>query len=74
VRLFPRPDLVVLLEISPQEAMRRKDDIPSADYLESRQAIYRSIAAGVDAASVDAARPVEEVQRAITEIVKGALK
>jgi thymidylate kinase len=72
-RMFPRPDLVLLLEITPEEAMRRKDDIPSAGYLEKREAVYRSIAAAVGARNIDAAKPVQEVRAGIREIVKGAI-
>jgi dTMP kinase len=72
-RIFPAPDLVVLLEVAPQEALRRKTDIPSVGYLEERETVYRSIAAAVGAVSVDAGKPLEEVQLRIREIVKGAL-
>jgi dTMP kinase len=72
-RLFPRPDRVVLLDLPPEEAMRRKDDIPSIEYLESRRPVYHIIAKSVGAGVVDAARPVEEVQAELRTLVEGIL-
>jgi dTMP kinase len=70
-RVFPRPDLVILLRITPEEAMHRKDDIPSADYLEQREALYGSIAEAVGARVIDGAKPVAEVEAEIREVVRG---
>jgi thymidylate kinase len=68
--IFPRPELVLFLEITPEEAMRRKDDIPSIQYLEEREPIYRAIAEALGAVPVDGNGPREQVQTAIREIVK----
>jgi thymidylate kinase len=70
-RLFPRPDLVVLLDITPEEAMQRKDDIPSIEYLKERRAAYRVIGEAVGAVEVDAGKPIGEVQARIREATKG---
>ena len=70
-RLFPRPDKVILLEIPPEESMKRKDDIPSIEYLESRHPVYHIIAERVNAGIVDAAKPVEEVQADIRREIAG---
>lgn len=72
-RLFPGPDLVLLLEITPEDAMKRKDDIPSVRYLEDREAIYRRIATAVGAITIDAGRPIEEVQFRIRDVVTGGV-
>ena len=72
--LFPRPHIVIHLAIEPEDAMRRKDDIPSLGYLEEREAVYEMIGRAVDAVTVDAGRPVEEVQARIRDIIKGAVK
>ena len=73
-RLFPKPQIVVLLAIAPEEPMKRKDDIPSIRYLEEREAVYETIGLDVGAVRVDAGRPVEEVQTAIRNAVKGVMK
>jgi thymidylate kinase len=71
---FPKPDLVLLLEIAPEEAMGRKDDIPSLSYLKEREGLYDIVGRAVGAVRVDAAGPVEEVQGRISEAVEGALR
>ncbi len=70
VRLFPEPDRVVLLDLPPEVAMQRKDDIPSVEYLESRRPVYHIIAERVGAAVVDATEPIDEVQAAIRREVE----
>jgi dTMP kinase len=72
--LFPKPDLVLLLEIAPEEAMKRKDDIPSMTYLEQRKAVYDMIARAVGAVRVDAGKPVEEVQARLRDAIEGAVR
>ncbi len=71
--LFPKPDIVLLLEIAPEEAMKRKDDIPSMTYLEERETVYDVIGRAVGAVRVDAAKPVEEVQARIRDAIKGVV-
>jgi thymidylate kinase len=73
-RMFPAPDLVVLLEITPEDAMRRKDDIPSIAYLEERGSVYRRIAEALDAVRVDAGKPVPDVEGRLREIVRGVVE
>jgi len=70
-RLFPKPQLVILLAIKPEEAMKRKDDIPSIAYLEEREAVYEMIGLELGAVKVDAGRPVEDVQAGIRDAFKG---
>lgn len=72
-RLFPKPDKVVLLEIPPEESMKRKDDIPSVEYLESRYPVYHIIAERVGAATIDATRSKEEVQAALRREIEGVI-
>ncbi len=72
-RLFPKPDRVVLLEIPPEVSMRRKDDIPSIEYLESRYPVYHIIAERVGAGVVDATAAVEQVQADIRREIEGVI-
>jgi thymidylate kinase len=72
-RLFPKPDIVVFLEVPPEVCMTRKDDIPSLEYLESRHPVYRIIAERVGARTVDATKSVEEVQADIRNQIEGSL-
>jgi len=61
---------VFLLEISPEEAMKRKDDIPSIVYLEERHDLYLKFAKITRAIRVDASASIEQVQSAITDCLK----
>jgi len=68
--LFPEPDMVFLLEIPPEEAMKRKDDIPSIVYLEERHDLYLKFAEITRAITVDASASIEQVQSTITDRLK----
>jgi thymidylate kinase len=68
--LFPEPDMVLLLEIPPKEAMKRKDDIPSIAYLEERQDLYLKFAEITRATRVDATASKEQVQSVIRARLK----
>jgi len=70
-RLFPAPDRVVLLDLPPEESMKRKQDIPSIEYLESRHPVYHIIAERVGAATVDATKPIQQVQSDIRMEIEG---
>jgi thymidylate kinase len=71
--LFPRPDRVVLLDLPAEESMRRKDDIPSIEYLESRRPVYHIIAERIGAGTVDATKSKEEVQEDIRKEIEGVI-
>jgi thymidylate kinase len=66
-KVFPGPDRVILLDLEPTVAMRRKDDIPSMEYLEERHGLYRALAAELGATVVDASQPVDQVARSIKD-------
>jgi thymidylate kinase len=72
--LFPEPDMVFLLEISPEEAMKRKDDIPSIVYLEERHDLYFKFAELTRAIRVDATGSIDQVQSDIMDRLKEVLK
>jgi thymidylate kinase len=65
--LFPEPDAVFLLEIPPEEAMKRKDDIPSIAYLEERHGLYEKFADLTGAIRVDTTGSIEQVRAELTE-------
>jgi dTMP kinase len=68
--IFPRPDMVILLDLEPAEAFRRKDDIPSLEYLIERHVLYRMIADRVGASVIDASKTIEEVRSAVVNSVE----
>ncbi len=60
-RLVPKPDAIFLIDISMEEALRRKDDIPDREYLELRMPFYRSLRDVPSVRVVDGTRPVEVI-------------
>ena len=74
LRLFPKPRAVILLEITPEEAMRRKDDIPSLNYLTERHGLYQRTAEAVGGVSVDGTRPIDEITSEIMGQLQGVIK
>lgn len=70
-RCFPRPDLAILLDIEPQEAIKRKDDIPSIEYLDERYPLYRLVAQSVGARIIDATQSIHEIAGEIFTLVEG---
>ena len=73
IKIFPKPEKVILLEVTPEEAMRRKDDIPSLDYLTERRGLYERVASKVDASKIDGSLPIEEINSELKAEVKGVL-
>ena len=59
-RLFPKPDLLYFLFVTPEIAMSRKSDIPAVEYLQERSDIYAAIAERFNATVLDASLPLEE--------------
>jgi dTMP kinase len=74
LRWFPRPEKVILIEISPGEAMKRKDDIPSIQYLEERHGLYDRVADAVEAVRIDGTASIEEVNVRVTGEIQGVIR
>ncbi|MFC1682617.1 dTMP kinase [Candidatus Zixiibacteriota bacterium] len=58
--LFPKPDLVFLLDLPPEVAFERKEDVPLS-YLRDRRALYESMRKLQDVELVDATGSIEEL-------------
>lgn len=67
LRLFPKPDLVFLLDLPEELAYQRKGDVPSMDYLAQRRKIYLNM--GKNIVTLDATKEVIE----LTDIVKSSV-
>jgi|GEM_PF-594658 len=70
-RLFPRAAIVLVLDVSEEIALARKDDIPSREYLAQRRPRYLRLAEQHGWPVIDASQPTDEVRRAIAEAVFG---
>jgi len=65
---FPKPALVVLIDIDPSLGAARKDDGTPAAYLADRRLYYRAVAATLGAPIVDGGMRPEEVAARIWEL------
>jgi len=66
-RLLPRPDLHYFVSVPAAVAFARKDDVPSIDYLNERDAYYRAMAAELRLSVLDGEAPLDQGCRRITE-------
>jgi dTMP kinase len=65
-RIFPKPDLLFLVDIPVEVAYSRKDDIPSKEYLTEHRRIFLSLANDFDMTVLDGTMPLEK----LNEIIK----
>jgi thymidylate kinase len=69
--LYPRPDLVIYLDAPPEVLLARKGE-GTIEALARRRGDYLAVAdLSRNFAVVDAARPLDEVTRAVTDLVRG---
>lgn len=69
LRLFPKPDLVFLLDLPEELAYQRKGDVPSIDYLTERRKIYLNIGNDCKVVAIDATKGLIELE----DIVKSSV-
>jgi thymidylate kinase len=72
--LLPDPDLLVVLDLRPEEAMKRKPESPDLRYLSGRRRLYLEIAAQEDGLVIDAAKDPDEVQQTIRAELASSLE
>lgn len=58
-KVSPAPDLEYFVDIAPEIAFARKDDVPSIAYLEERDRFYRALASASAAKTLAGDAPVE---------------
>lgn len=58
-RFVPTPDYSYFLEISIAESMRRKDDIPSIEYIREQQSLYEQFVPQTDMNCIDGSANVD---------------
>jgi thymidylate kinase len=59
--VIPEPKLTFLIDVPEDVALRRKDDIPSIDYLTDRREKYRMLTKHYNIKVIDGDRPPEDV-------------
>lgn len=73
LRFFPKPDLLILIDLDAEQAIKRKDDVPSISYLLERQPHYRLIADICGAKKIDGSKSVDEIASQILRLVEEKL-
>ena len=68
-RLFLNPTDFIYLKINPEIALKRKDDIPSIDYLNDRERYYNYIHARLNSFVIDGGKSLDEVVEDIRNIL-----
>jgi thymidylate kinase len=56
--LFPKPDLMYFVAVTPEVAYSRKDDIPAIEYLHERDAAYSAVTERFGVTRLDGSKPV----------------
>ena len=68
-KAFAIPDQTVLLDISPEDALKRKKDIPCIEYLALRCKLYKEIAKAMNWIIIDATLPINKINESIIRII-----
>ncbi len=68
--LAPKPAAAFLIDIPAEEAMRRKDDIPSLDYVQRRVDYYRFLSKNQRMVVIDGCDGLENIHTAIIRAVE----
>ena len=72
--IFPKPDLIFLIDVPVEIAYQRKGDVPSLTYLEERSKIYQAIQSEYGMIIMDGSKTVEELEGLILETITEARK
>ena len=67
--LFPRPDLILLIDVPEDVAFQRKSDIPSPRYLEERRKVYLEMARGREMVILDGSQGPSDLASMIKDEV-----
>jgi thymidylate kinase len=61
MRVVPNPDTIILLDVPEDIAFKRKDDVPSIDYLSRRRTIYLEVAKRCEATILDGSKSLSDL-------------
>jgi thymidylate kinase len=73
LHLFPRPDLVFMVDVDEAVAYERKGDTPSLEYLKERRWLYAAVAKSYGAIALDGSMDLTALQNQTREIALGSL-
>jgi len=72
-RLFPKPDMIFLMDVPAEMAYERKDDIASLEFLRERRSIYLDIAKQREAVVVDSTSDPAKLKMSLPSIAIEAM-
>lgn len=73
LRLMPKPDLVLFVDIPEELAWERKDDVPSIEFLQKRRKVYLQLVDEYAMEVIDGSRSLAELEEGIRERVNRLL-
>jgi thymidylate kinase len=69
-KLIPRPTITFFIDIPPAEAIKRKNDIPSLDYVHKRVELYRYLLKNDSFIVIDGCEDIKAIQNKIIDTVQ----
>ena len=73
-RMFPSPDIIFLVDLPEEEAYKRKNDIPSIEYLTERRNLYLNVANSLGIAVVDGTKSISNLNELLWERIEDYYK
>lgn len=73
-KFIPRPTITFSIDIPPEEAIKRKNDIPSYEYVRKRVELYRYLAKCYSLKVINGHRDVAAIQNQIIDTVKNYIE
>lgn len=74
LRIFPKPDLLIYLDVPDEIALSRKTDIPSIKYLQERRQIYKKLLISYRFNSLDGTESIESLTKTSWNIINNGNK
>ena len=72
--LFPKPDMTFLIDVPEEIAYKRKDDVPSVDYLKDRRNVYLKVGREYEMTILDGTKGLTELKNAVENKVIGYIE
>jgi dTMP kinase len=73
-RFVPPPTITFFIDIPPEEAIKRKTDIPSYDYVSKRVELYRYLSKSAPFVTINGCEDIMTIQDQITNIARKSIK
>ena len=73
-KFVPQPTITFFIDVPPEEAIKRKNDIPSLDYVRRRAELYRYLAKSNSFSVIDGGGDAAEIQTIIENAIKNYIE